>query len=142
MMHICAQSPFCYHSPCWSIMFHLSFRDSFLSSFMLRCRLPCYLPGQISFYSPHRGHTNCFSQVCMCACCTDWGKRKSVFLTLHQCSEMASASCTGKCLFSSSLSANALLHPHTQSVRDMNKEVISNGGFIPQLSWASTPRIR
>jgi hypothetical protein len=37
-------------------------------------------------------------------------------------------------------STNAFSHPHTWSVRDMNKEVISQGEFIPQLSWASSPR--
>jgi hypothetical protein len=42
------------------------FRDSFLSSFILRCRLRHCFPGQISFYSLQRGHTKCFSQVCMC----------------------------------------------------------------------------
>jgi hypothetical protein len=39
-----------------------------------------------------------------------------LFHTLPQCTEMASAACTGKCLFSSSLSGNALPNcTHTTS---------------------------
>jgi hypothetical protein len=105
----------------WCSLF--PFRNSFLSSFMLRRRLPCYFPGQISFYSLQRGHTQCFSKVCMCThIYKDCSPKKSVFHTLQQCSEMSSASCTGKCLFSSAL------HKCTPSSSHMECQGHEQGG--------------